>query len=80
MRSEEALLLHSRVLALPDPPKTTLSAFKHFFHQEEGVTRLRKGSSTILDDERDLTNLRVSSGPDSLTNFVPNHMGWVFAV
>ncbi|CAF9932166.1 MAG: hypothetical protein GOMPHAMPRED_006512 [Gomphillus americanus] len=76
---QEALLLHSGVLALPDPPKTTLSAFKHFFHQEEGVTRLRKESSTILDDERDLASLRVSSGPDSLTAFVLNHMGWLFA-
>ena len=79
-RSEEALPMHSGVLALPDPPKTTLSAFKHFFHQEEGATRLRKESSTILDDERDLASLRVSSRPDSLTAFVLNHMGWLFAV
>lgn len=74
----EALLLHSGVVTLPAPATTTLAAFKRFFAPREGLTRLRKESSTILDDEADLVALVTPSSPDRLTAFILEHFAWLF--
>ena len=74
----DALLAHSHVLCLPKPAPTTLAAFKHFFVPEDGVTLLRKESSTILDNEEDLVALVAPTSQDRLTLFILEHFRWLF--
>ena len=78
--AEEALLLHSNILQLKKPAKTTLKAFKQWFEPEPRKTKLRGNSSRILDDESDLVALRVPADQDRLTRIVQTYFPWLFVV
>ena len=78
---DEALLLHSRVLKLEAPANRTLKAFKEWFGSPgAGNTRLRGGSSHILDDDDDLVALRVPAEQDRLTKLVQAYFPLPFVV
>ena len=77
---DEALLLHSKLLALSSPAQRTLKAYKRWFKPEEGDTKLRGHSSRILDQEDDLVALRVPAAQDRFTSLVQSCVPWLFVV
>lgn len=78
--TDEALLLHSKVLGLRKPAANTLKAFKQWFEPLPRRAQLRGYSSHVLDDESDLVALRVPADQDRLTRTVQVYFPWLFLV
>ena len=75
MPEDEALVLESKVLALRQPDKRTLSVFKKWM--SAGVPVLWGQEKTIYDDEGDLAALAPNE-PDRLSYLLQRYFGWVF--
>ena len=78
--TDEALLLHSKVLGLRKPAENTLRAFKQWFEPQPRRAKLRGYSSHVLDDESDLVALRALADQDRFTRIVQVYCPWLFLV
>jgi hypothetical protein len=80
---DEALLLHSQILALEEPPKRALAAFEHWLseHGHPAMRPIIDRGDEFLERVQDLAALAGSERMnDPLSNFLKDHSGSLLKV
>jgi drug/metabolite transporter superfamily protein YnfA len=72
--SEEALILHNKVLQLDSPGSRALEVFKAWFNRKKPFA----GKGNKLMENDDIAALRPSQGQDRLSKTLQKRVGWMF--